>query len=71
MLRAMTWINGLSGGQLALLCLVVAACVFFPAHYATQKALRRYGRRAMPYVAAVAGFCAVAIVVLLTLAYLA
>ncbi len=61
------WINGLSDGQFTVLALLVAACVFFPGYYITLRVLNRYGRRAMPHLMALGGFCVIGIAVLLTI----
>lgn len=61
------WIDGLTDGQFLVLCLLVAAAVFFPAYYIVVAVLNKYGRRAVPHLMAIMGACVIGIAVLVTI----
>lgn len=64
----MAWLERLTVGQFVVLLAVVGVLVFIPAHFGAMRLLGRYGKRAVPVLAAGAAMCCVAVAVLATLA---
>lgn len=61
------WLNDLSDGQFSVLAVAVIALVFVPAFYGVGGLLRRFGRRAVPFLLAAVVACVAGITGLATL----